>query len=73
MSPLTFVNKLGRVDVKGTVEGVGESVRTGAVRLALSLALAKFEDEDMQERMRQGKITLCCPESIVTSCRRVVS
>lgn len=58
MSPLVFVDKLGTVDVEGTVQGVGDGAKAGAVRLALSLALAAFEDENTRERMRQGMLVM---------------
>jgi len=55
MTPLAFVDKIGAVDCEGVVEGVGESSRAGALRLALSLGLAAFESQTTQEQMRQGK------------------
>ncbi|XP_067946220.1 small ribosomal subunit protein uS9m-like [Watersipora subatra] len=59
MSPLVFVNKLGRVDVEGSVTGIGGNANAGAVRLALSRALAALEETDVQEQMRQaGLLTI---------------
>lgn len=54
MAPLAFVDKIGLLDIKGGVDGGGASSQAGAVRHALSLALAALEDETTQEHMRQG-------------------
>ena len=57
MAPLQFVGRLGEVDVEATVSGGGGTGQSGAIRLALSKALASFVDADTREKMRIGKQT----------------
>nr|KAG5708910.1 hypothetical protein BaRGS_009319 [Batillaria attramentaria] len=54
MTPLQFLGRLGEVDVESTVTGGGGSGQSGAIRLALSRALASFVDADTREKMRLG-------------------
>lgn len=52
MFPLQFLQKMGEVDFKVEVSGGGISGQAGAIRLALSRALATFVDSATVERMR---------------------
>lgn len=75
MSPVALLNKLNHVDIIGTVKCEGrspndrtnsKSSEAGAVRLALSKALAAFEEADVQEKMRQGEREWSCFMNFVT-------
>lgn len=50
--PLQFMQKTKEVDIKAEVSGGGISGQAGAVRLALSRALATFMDQATVEKMR---------------------
>lgn len=55
LSPISFVDKIGYIDIEGSVEGSGIASQAGAVRHAVSLGVAAFEETEVQEKMRQGK------------------
>lgn len=56
MTPLVLLDVLGKVDIECTVTGSGMSAQAGAVRLAISNALAAFQTEEVREGMRQGEM-----------------
>lgn len=53
MQPLLAVNKNGKVDLRITVEGGGESGQAGAVRHAVSRALVGF-DETLRATLKKA-------------------
>ena len=55
MFPLDFTGKLMEVDVEAEVEGGGPTGQSGAIRHGISKALLDIVDEEMVEKMRQGK------------------
>lgn len=65
MTPLQFVGRLGEVDVEATVSGGGGTGQSGAIRLALSRALASFVDADRREKMRIGKLLIWGQASVI--------
>ncbi|XP_076063763.1 small ribosomal subunit protein uS9m-like isoform X4 [Oratosquilla oratoria] len=55
--PLQFTGLLDEVDVEAKVWDGGQSGQSGAVRIALALALRSFVDKEMIENMRIGKFS----------------
>lgn len=55
MFPLHLTDKLDTVDFEAMVIDGGPSGQAGAVRLALSMALQSFVDQQTVEKMRLGQ------------------
>lgn len=53
MQPLLTVSKNGKVDLKITVKGGGESGQAGAIRHAISRALVNY-DEELRDSLKKA-------------------
>ena len=55
--PLTATDLLGRYDIKATVDGGGQSGQAGALRLAVSRALVKIDENHRRKLRDLGLLT----------------